>query len=180
MPTSILDSQTPFVLELAAPAEVNSGGQVVITPEALVGPGVTPEAVAQAQATADAAQSDATQALADASIVWVPVVFSHNAGGVSPTSVQVPALVTGTLAELMATSTGQPNGNVTFACTIGGVSVTGGSVSILTTDAGGVVKASTATAANSVTLGTTSVLVTATTASTSALRIMLVLGFRRA
>lgn len=181
-----VDSRSQFTLVLTQAPEVE-GGQVMVTPEAFVGPGVTPAAVEQAQATADAAasaaaaaQDDATQALADAAVVWVPAVFTHNITSVSPATVAVPAPVTGTLASIMTSATAQPSATVTLTCSIGGSPVTGGAVSVTSSTPADSVVSSTATANNAVTMGTTAVLVTATTAANGNFRLVLLLGFRRA
>lgn len=153
MPVPSVDSQTPHVIEFATPAEVNSGGQVVITPESMATEG--------------------------AREVWLPLVFTHSLGTIAPVTVPMPSPIAGTFIGLRAVATAQPSGTISFAPTIGGTPVTDGTVSITSSDAAGTVKSSTATGANTVMANQTSVLVSATTAASGSMRITVLVGFRR-
>lgn len=158
MSISTVDSQTPHVLVLSSPADVNSGGQVVITPENLASGG------------------------AGGGDVWLPIVFTTGNMVITPATVSVPAPVTGTVIGLAVVATGQPNGTITFTPAIGGAPVTNGDVSLLATDAAGVVKHSTASGANAVTAFSSAVLITTTTANSAvpSFRVTLLVGFRPA
>lgn len=73
-------------------------------------------------------------------------------------NIRVIAPVTGTLTAVRAVATAQPTTNsLTFTTSIGGVPVTNGVATILTTDAAGTIKSAAPTAANAVTANTTSV-----------------------
>lgn len=144
--------------------------------------GTVEAAVEAATTAAAAAQATADQALADASLVWAEVVFTlSNLGSVTPPAVNVIAPVTGTMDSIRVSSTGAPSVDVSVVATIGGVAVTGGAVTQQAADVAGVVRSSTATAANAVTALTTSVLLTFTaTGNTVPMRSTVMVGFRRA
>lgn len=105
-------------------------------------------------AAVTAAQGDATQALADSAVVWLTV---YVADIVAPGSVFVPAPVTGTLTTLRMSLSAQPDMNYAVVSQIGGTPVTGGVVTVQSTDTPGTVRSATPSAANAVTAGTSSV-----------------------
>jgi hypothetical protein len=145
--------------------------------------GTLEAAVASASSAATAAQATAEQALDDASIVWVDGGTYALAGPsiISPVSLPIVAPVTGTLEVVALAPNIATNQTVTFTTTIGGVTVTGGSVSYLSTDPAQVVKSSVATANHAVVGLSSVVIVSASTTSTSSgLRLTVALGFRRA
>lgn len=145
--------------------------------------GTLEAAVASASAAATAAQATAEQALDDASIVWVDGGTYTLTGPsvISPVSLPIVAPVTGTLEVVALAPNIATNQTVTFTTTIGGVTVTGGSVSYLSTDPAQVVKSSVATANHAVVGLSSVVIVSASTTSTSSgLRLTVALGFRRA
>jgi len=174
-----ITSAVPFVLTLAEPAEVNSGGEVVLGPENLTA--AAPEAPVQSvfgrdgivvaatndylasqvrnDSDVDGAQvSDALEvldaAVAAAGVVWLAV---YVADIVAPGSVFVPAPVTGTLTTIRLALSAQPDINYAVVAQIGGAPVTGGMVTVQSTDEPGTVRSATPSAANAVTAGTSSV-----------------------
>lgn len=154
MPVSTVDSQTPHVLELATPAEVNSGGQVVITPEAMTAAGAMEE--------------------------WLSFVFTATALTISPTVLNIPPPCTGTFVGLITSSTGQPGGSIAFTPSISGTNVPDGAVTLASTDVAGTVKTSTASSGNAVAIGGPVLRVAATVASPGNQVVTLLVGFRRA
>ncbi len=154
MPVSAVDSQTPFVLELAMPAEVNSGGQAVITPGTMTASGAMEE--------------------------WLSFVFTATSITISPLVLNIPSPVTGEFLGLMTSSTGQPGGSITFTPSISGTTVPDGAVTLSSTDVAGTVKTSAASSGNAMAVGGPALRITATVATPGNQNITLLVGFRRA
>lgn len=184
MAVDSVSSLTPLVFTFSTPAEVNSVGEVLITPANLAAPAsdipndseVSGDTVGDALDTLDTAVQAAQ---ADANLVWVTVgIFSVDIG-IVPSSILVPAPVTGTLTRVMAIADQAPDAAISVATSIGGAPVTNGTATIELGE-GATVKSATPTAANATTLGTTAVLVTPTSSNTVTIQMTVMLGFTRA
>jgi hypothetical protein len=148
-----LTSQDPFRLTLTTPAEV-VGGEIVLTAENLVGAGVTPAAVQSAQDTAD-------QALADASVVWLPV---HMADVTDDAATAVcPAPFAGTFTGLRGASNVAPDADLVFTATISGQALANNAITVASASPIGTVAARAVSGENTVTLSSCVVITLATT-----------------
>lgn len=121
---------------------------------------------------------------AGTNVVWVSggQYVRGTVSSANPTTLPTPAPVTGHLTHMLAVlnASGSLNANLTITASIGGVPVTNGVVTIATTDAPLVVKSAAPSAANAVTAGSTSVLLTLASANTLLFNLSVLLGFTRA
>lgn len=164
-----ITSQDAFRLTLASPASVE-GSEVVLTAENLVGPGVTPAAV-------QAAQDDATQALANSSVVWLTAYFDDITNDTG--FVDIPPPVAGALTAFRVVSMRSPSADLTFTATIGAQVLANNVVTIAGGSAAGTIVAVSPTGTTTVAV-TTPIRVTLTTGNVNAGGATILVGITRA